>query len=254
MNFCKSIAQRVFCFSAFVLFPPSAWAEDEPKIYEFSFSLLGLPPMEQTEEFNAQTGLDLNLYELFFLLDDKAEPLGTIPLYTKSRVHDYRGYGPLTFFRQATDDDGNVTRQVLARVQPESDWNNVLFLVKPLKTGAPEGFSTFAIPTDERDLPPGSVKIINLTGANLAWMLDETINEVPAHRSDVISLDVAQPRMIPLRIAVLEKNNGGWQRLYSSSIGFRANRRYLSIVLPSADDANRPQMPPLLIPYTFSSR
>lgn len=233
-------------FLCLALNPILSYAEET--IYQFSFSLMGLPPLSNSSQQSIEDVDDFSIYGVYFENEaGEAQSIRSIPLQFRSSLFNYRGTGPLVFFRQLKNEDGTIQQQVLAKVQPQSDWQRVLIFALPKQQGAPNGFATTVISDSARDFPVNTVRMINFTQGNLATMVGEQMEPIEPGKNVLIPVNITSPRMVPIRLAMYVPDNGDWRSIFSSSIPFRGNQRFLYLILPDRSDRATPRMPPIII-------
>lgn len=221
-------------------------AQQEGQIHSVRFSLIGLPPLEADD--GDLTGVeDLTLYGIHFVSGGEEKNIDRIPIHSKTRQYHYRGEGPLVFYRYKANPAGPPTRQILASIALAPEWDNILVIIMPQRAGAPEGFGTYVVSDDSDSFPVNSMRMLNFSGSDLAWLLDKERERVPNRSSSMITLRIDSPRMIPLRLAALDAGSDEWKQTYATSLPFRGNQRFLCVVLPAGANTSRFHATPILI-------
>lgn len=239
------ILSRALLLPVFLTAAP-IFAQVENKTHSVRFSLIGLSPLESDGE-NVVGGEEHTLYGIHFLSDGEEKRIDRIPIHNKTREYQYRGEGPLVFYRNTANSEGSISRQVLARVEIAPEWENILIVIMPQRAGAPDGFATFVVNDDADSFPVNSMRLVNFSGSDLAWLMDKHRERVPVHGSATVTVNVDRPRMVPMRLAALDADNNEWKQTYATSLPFRGNQRFLCVVLPAGPNSSRFHATPIMI-------
>jgi len=206
---------------------PAAFGQNQENLIRTSFTGIRFgPPLEG----------------LHYLEDRETSAEVTIPESVDSAVYDYVGTNPLVFFRESTNEDGEVVRTPVTRVTLPERAKRVLLFFFVKRSSSGEEVRVIALDDSETEFPAGEFKIWNLSGHPVAAQIASERAVVKAGERVSLSPSLDDQEYYPALMFFRPDPNADWKRFVSNGWTNRGEQRVLIILFPGGDEGKPPRM------------
>lgn len=141
--------------------------------------------------------------------------------------------------------EGVVTRTPIAEAQLNPGQERVLLLMFPRKNSPTEQYDVLIISTSSKDIPPGSLLVMNMSGKDLATMVGKHQFTLSNGASQLVSVQDTSTTSLPLMVGALDEE-GKYVRRHRKNLVvdpsasgvvllYRSGERFRSLVLENRD-------------------
>jgi hypothetical protein len=221
-------------------------ANDPSQIYTVNFRLMALPPLQQNPR-GSMDSPELSIYDIRYISGEKTKKIASIPYLNQSSEYRYSGPSPLVFFRQTSEAGGAMVKNILAEVDIADSKSNILILALPREENAVSGFGSYVLADDLDSFPLNSFRIINFSSNRIACLIDGKREIVEPRGESTIELSIAEPRMVPFRLATYDADTEEWRQTTSNSVPFYGISRVLCLMLPDPSSEGKYSRPMIVL-------
>ena len=219
----------VFLLFSFLLlaFSPFMRAQPKPDELNLTFTTLRIGPSFEPLKYFAKEGEAVQV---------------NAPSSVGSRSYPYTGPSPLVFFRESTDQKGELMREPVASVNLPDDSRDFLLVFLSKKDGDEDIIRIFPIKDDASSFPSGQFRVWNLTTHKIAAQIaDERILVQPGKQTD-LSPNLADKQYYGAKIYFQPADSTDWEPFINKGWTHYASQRVLIILLPGENADAPPTM------------
>ncbi len=168
--------------------------------------------------------------DLHYLNNGKWETLD-VPAARTSQPFDYSGPQQIKFYSEPYSAD-EAPPPPLGSVRLQGAGTEQLLVFIP-RSSDPHRYDIVAIKDDAASFPPRHLLFFNFTGDLIAGAFDNEVVQVDPGKSALFAYDESKTRGMRIQLAIQQKSNNEWKRIYASGVPIFPNVRWLVLCVPA---------------------